>query len=294
MAGHAEPAAFQLAELPGPERDLGVLIRRAHQVHAGLWRRCVAHSLTPVQFGVLLALRHGDTVDEGVIAERMSLDPRTVTDVVRRLRSGGLVFSTRAVADGQRMLTRLSDAGRATLVSAAPAVVEVQTRLLAPVRSDEKAHLLRMLRLVAYPENSVGSAPYAAVAHLIRVSLQLHASYWAQEVSTELTATEFGVLLVLWRDAPMSKRMVIERAFLDPAPGAEALSRVQSSGLVLRVRDNVDGRRHRLVLSENGVRQLGDYGPSVRAVERRLLQAVPAHDRLTLTGLLAKVARVVG
>ncbi len=294
------------------EASPGYLIRRAHQVHAGLWQRCVQQNLTSIQFGVLLVVDQHDEIDQTAVAELMSLDKNTVTDVVRRLRARGFVFSRRDPADGRRMLTRLSAAGRVALQRAVPAVRIVQDRLLGSLRSGEKETFRRLLSKAAYRGHRPGAPGEATLAdvvlgqpksvpalrlemapgHLIRRLQQLHTVYWAEEVSVELTSPQFSLLLVLYREAPISQRSSGEHCSLDRATAAEVLSRMQHRGLVTRIRDEVDGRRYKLTLSAAGLETLREHVEGVLRVQRRLMEPMSESERVTLTTLLAKVGDV--
>ncbi|WP_431237779.1 MarR family winged helix-turn-helix transcriptional regulator [Mycolicibacterium aichiense] len=136
--------------LPALETSPGYLVRRAHQAHASLWQIYVRQNLTPIQFGVLLVIDQHQEIDQTAVTQLMSLDKNTLTDVLRRLRSRGLVFSRQDPVDGRRMLTRLSDAGRRALMAATPAVRAIQDRLLESLRVRERQTFLELLRKAAY------------------------------------------------------------------------------------------------------------------------------------------------
>lgn len=73
--------------------------------------------LTYPQYLVLLALWDEDGPDQeglgvGAIAERLTLEPSTVTPLVKRLEAAGLVTRLRDTADERRVFVRLTDAGR--------------------------------------------------------------------------------------------------------------------------------------------------------------------------------------
>lgn len=69
--------------------------------------------LTYPQYLVLLVLWEGDGRTVGAIADRLSLESSTVTPLVKRLETGGLVARKRDEADERRVFVHLTDKGRA-------------------------------------------------------------------------------------------------------------------------------------------------------------------------------------
>lgn len=189
----------------------GFLIRRAQQMHLSIWMQYVGPAWTSMQFGALLVLAQKPDLDQTGVAEVMSLDKNTAADVLRRLRSRGLVARNRDPDDGRCTMTRLSDDGVAVLRQATPAVSRVQDHLLSSLDSEGRRTTLTLLRSVAFggepsPDDmptARGEAPlplHLAPGHLIRRSLQLHTLYWAEDVSDELTSPQLTVLLMLCRE----------------------------------------------------------------------------------------------
>lgn len=67
--------------------------------------------ITYPQYLVLHALWEADGRTVGAIAERLSLEPSTITPLVKRLESAGLVERARDPADERRVRVRLTPAG---------------------------------------------------------------------------------------------------------------------------------------------------------------------------------------
>lgn len=73
-----------------------------------------ALGLTYPQYLVLLVLWDADAaVGAGAIAERLALEPSTITPLLKRLEAAGLVRRTRGGGDERRVAVSLTDAGRA-------------------------------------------------------------------------------------------------------------------------------------------------------------------------------------
>ncbi len=74
--------------------------------------------LTYPQYLAMLALWQGDDQTVSQLGERLALDSGTLTPLLKRLESAGLVQRQRDSADERRVLLRLTDAGRALRASA--------------------------------------------------------------------------------------------------------------------------------------------------------------------------------
>ncbi|WP_354685296.1 MarR family transcriptional regulator [Cupriavidus necator] len=69
--------------------------------------------LTYPQYLVMLVLWETDTLTVSELGARLALDSGTLTPLLKRLESSGLVTRTRDTADERRVQVRLTDAGRA-------------------------------------------------------------------------------------------------------------------------------------------------------------------------------------
>lgn len=69
--------------------------------------------LTYPQYLVMLVLWERDGVPVGAIADRVHLDPATLTPLLKRLESAGLVTRTRAADDNRVVVITLTPAGDA-------------------------------------------------------------------------------------------------------------------------------------------------------------------------------------
>lgn len=69
--------------------------------------------LTYPQYLVMLVLWESDGPSVGELGERLSLDSGTLSPLIRRMQTAGLVTRERAVDDERRVTVHLTDAGRA-------------------------------------------------------------------------------------------------------------------------------------------------------------------------------------
>ena len=104
-----------------------------------------ALGITYPQYLVLSALWEVDGRNVGEIADRLSLEPSTVTPLVKRLVTAGLVTRERNPDDERQVLVRLTEEGQAmrartgclaeTLLAASGMSVEALSRLARDVRT---------------------------------------------------------------------------------------------------------------------------------------------------------------
>ncbi|MEA9566588.1 MarR family transcriptional regulator [Xanthomonas sp. WHRI 8932A] len=81
-----------------------------HKLYRGLLKDL---DLTYPQYLVMLVLWETDSRSVSEIGERLYLDSATLTPLLKRLQSAGLVSRTRAVSDERQVIIALTDAGRA-------------------------------------------------------------------------------------------------------------------------------------------------------------------------------------
>ena len=103
-----------------------------------------ALGITYPQYLVLGALWERDGESVGAIAERLSLEPSTITPLVKRLAAAGLVTRERNPEDERQVLVRLTEKGRAmqartgclaeTLIAASGMEIDELRRLTEEVR----------------------------------------------------------------------------------------------------------------------------------------------------------------
>ncbi|HUN39897.1 MAG TPA: MarR family transcriptional regulator [Acetobacteraceae bacterium] len=85
-------------------RRPGFLVRRLRQIHLALFaEECAAFELTPVQYGIMTAIRQQPGLDQMRLGEQVRIDHATIADVLARLektRSGDAPAGRRAGTNG--------------------------------------------------------------------------------------------------------------------------------------------------------------------------------------------------
>jgi len=130
--------------------------RRVSQIYD---RHLEPHGLTISQFGVMVQVRVGDAPSIGQLAERMVMDPTTLTRALRPLERRGLLSLTPDPADRRTRRLTLTEEGRALLRRARAGWEAAQAEVRAAL-GDEAS-----LALVAQLDGSLARlGPVAAAA----------------------------------------------------------------------------------------------------------------------------------
>ncbi|MFC7402128.1 MarR family winged helix-turn-helix transcriptional regulator [Citricoccus sp. GCM10030269] len=163
LAELADPV--ELAD-PGGDRRPGHLIRLAQQRHTALWAEEVAVEmagqsreggktvLTGPQFAVLHVLREQGALGQSSLADEAAVDRSSASDLLRRLEVRGWTVRRPSRDDRRTRVVELTDAGRAVVERARPAVVRVQERILEPVSAEDRSRLTEALAVVAGPPSA--------------------------------------------------------------------------------------------------------------------------------------------
>jgi len=124
--------------------------------------------------------------------------------------------------------------------------------------------------------------PQGHVGNLIRRAQQLHASLWAQVVSTETTSAQYSILLVLERRGEASQRELCDEVDLDRSTVADLAGRMERRGLIARRRAVGDARRNVVTPTDAGLAERRRLAPLVDEVQRLLTAPLAAEDAAAL------------
>ena len=101
------------------KKDLGALlflVSRAHHNYASQVFQAI--DMPRGQPGVLFELDHQDGLTQSVLAARMELTPATLTNMLHRMETAGLIHRERDAQDGRISHIFLTDKGKARLQEA--------------------------------------------------------------------------------------------------------------------------------------------------------------------------------
>lgn len=122
--------------------------------------------------------------------------------------------------------------------------------------------------------------------YLIRRAQQVHAALWQQQLHSEITSVQFGVLSLLEANPGIDQRTLGGLLQLDRSTITDVVSRLEDRGYIERVRDRVDRRRNVLTLTDLGRSELVALVPHADGVNRELVNGLGADDQAELTRLL--------
>ena len=104
-----------------------------------------------------------------------------------------------------------------------------------------------------------------------------------------LTPGEFGLLVLVERNAGMSQMALARALGIDRSTLVPILDRLQARGFLMRHRSPTDGRTHALALTPAGEKALARFARLVRAHEKRIAAGLSSAETRTLIELLEKV-----
>jgi DNA-binding MarR family transcriptional regulator len=107
--------------------------------------------------------------------------------------------------------------------------------------------------------------------------------------SVALTPGEFGLLVLVERNAGLSQMALARALGIDRSTLVPILDRLQARGLLVRRRSPTDGRTHALGLTPAGDKALVRFTGLVRAHEKRIASRLSTAETRLLIGLLEKV-----
>lgn len=127
------------------EKQVGHLLRRAHQRHCSIFAETTDNVLTPVQFAALAMIQQCESVSQNHLGRLVSMDPATIQGVVGRLSERGFIVSTDDPDDRRRHLWALTPSGKRLLNKLVPVAKSITQATLAPLSQREQATFLRLL-----------------------------------------------------------------------------------------------------------------------------------------------------
>lgn len=127
-------------------RRPGFLLKRCHQTAVAIFvDECREFSMTPSQYGCLVALREYPGIDQLTLGRLVGLDRSTVGLVVKLLTERGLMERVVDRRDKRRLSLKLSDSGVQLLKAITPAAARAQERALNALPRESRAPFLELL-----------------------------------------------------------------------------------------------------------------------------------------------------
>lgn len=120
-------------------------LRRATQAFAAVWQQHVPE-LTPPQYAVLFVLAEHGELDQTALGELASIDRSTLTPLLDRLESRGLITKTVDPANRRRRLSELTEAGRQAFSQARDQTTAIHRWVTDTIGESRAAQLNELLR----------------------------------------------------------------------------------------------------------------------------------------------------
>ena len=114
------------------------------------------------------------------------------------------------------------------------------------------------------------------------------------EAGEALTPGEFGLLVLVERNAGLSQTALSPALAIDRSTLVPILNRLQARGFLVRHASPTDGRTHALALTAAGEKALAKFARLVKAHEKRITAGLSAAETRALIELLDKVRTAAG
>jgi DNA-binding MarR family transcriptional regulator len=132
---------------PPFEQYVGYLLKRAqHALRTEMDRSLNFHGLTTPQYVVLSALESYPGISSAELARRSFVTPQTMFRIVAGLTQRGLVRRKELPSHGRKLPADLTPMGLRTVRACHGRATEVEHRMLAPLSTDQRRTLARLLQ----------------------------------------------------------------------------------------------------------------------------------------------------
>jgi MarR family transcriptional regulator, temperature-dependent positive regulator of motility len=125
--------------------------------------------------------------------------------------------------------------------------------------------------------------------HLIRRAHQVHTQLWAEVVPVDITGSQYSILSALSVHGALDQATVGRLTSLDKSSVADLANRMAQRGLLQRGKDEQDGRKRVLRITEDGVRTVTQAAPHVDRLGQRLLAPLDESERTRFLDYLRRV-----
>jgi DNA-binding MarR family transcriptional regulator len=143
------------------DSGIGFLLRLLEARYDVLYQTLTQQNdITPRQFGVLMALYQDGPLTPSVLAERISSDRNTLSEMLKRMTARKLISKKDNAQDRRSIQVQISAKGEAALLKVIPAAAKLQDLLLAPLTKEDRAHFLKCMLAIARasPSNASSSS----------------------------------------------------------------------------------------------------------------------------------------
>jgi DNA-binding MarR family transcriptional regulator len=141
------------------EGGIGFLLRLLEARYDVLYQGLTGQSdVTPRQFGVLIALYQDGPLTPSALAERISSDRNTLSEMLKRMTARKLISKRNNSEDRRSIQVQITAKGEEALLSVAPAASELQNTLLVPLSREDRVHFLKCMLAIAKASSAKSSS----------------------------------------------------------------------------------------------------------------------------------------
>jgi MarR family transcriptional regulator, lower aerobic nicotinate degradation pathway regulator len=126
----------------------GFLLRVALKAHTTIFTANMIGGLTAPQFSTLAKLMEVGPCSQNYLGRLIHYDSATITGVINRLKTRGLIESVIDPLDRRRVAIDLTDHGRLVAEQAIDAVRKISRETFSPLSASERATLTALLKKV--------------------------------------------------------------------------------------------------------------------------------------------------
>ncbi|MBW7970180.1 MarR family winged helix-turn-helix transcriptional regulator [Bradyrhizobium sp. BR 10289] len=126
----------------------GFLLRVALRTHTSIFAARMIEELTAPQFSTLAKLKEVGPCSQNHLGRLIHYDSATITGVINRLKSRGLIKSSKDPLDPRRRQIDLTEKGRRVADAAIQTVGEISGETFAPLTRDEFRTLTEILKKI--------------------------------------------------------------------------------------------------------------------------------------------------
>src|SRR6266436_6428949 len=142
------------------EGGIGFLLRLLEARYDVLYQDLTGQSdITPRQFGVLIALYQNGPLTPSALAERISCDRNTLSEMLKRMTGRRLISKKSNSEDRRSIQVQITAKGEEALLNVVPAAAELQSTMLAPLSKEDRAHFLKCMLAIATTSAAESSSP---------------------------------------------------------------------------------------------------------------------------------------
>ena len=132
------------------ERQVGHLLRRAHQRHTALFAKHIGPAaFTPTQWAALFKLWELGSASQKELGRLTAVDAATMQVLIHRLIQRGLIAQKEDSQDRRRSKLSLTRKGSELVVACIPRAEKITALTLSPLTPGEQRSLIKLLRLLA-------------------------------------------------------------------------------------------------------------------------------------------------